>query len=853
MQWLLTIQLLAAIFGVVRTQDGTQRNGVATTCDFPPVVGFTGSVYAPLDKNLAAQQLQKNVFHFSNATVSFEAMLLFSLESYVLPHLTAICMPSIIIFTFLLAAYLPLMVSRGCAPEVCCKPRKSLTAYTAPGCDGWVCSLMQWLLTLVCILVSIAFAWLGFQQMAPILVQAPCMTDHLMDDATQLIASISSVTNSTGTTLDEFLQPMNPNRRYRRIGGIKYTQVGDFEDTLTALKTAQNDVANTWERYREVCTESIDTFRQTDLHGGSFDDTITKERLQFILCSVDSANLDGMQISLRNSIESMNSVANTTRVCMLQTGPTFATQLVEASKKLSVASTEINDSFAAVDLFSTQESKDTLQSSLSISTILYTIVPGVALLFLMLIGVILLSCKFCYSAIDYAGDSSQKCCCCSKRECMEMSGFWITRLSCIVLMTYIVWLALLCVAIAGTVTTYMHACSIAEQFPVQLELYAREVNGGNAMISVAAAMQPCFEEDDITSILQALQEGMGVSFGSQIVLQLEQTFQAIDKVKVNVLDPAHAASEKGIAFGSDITELNLGDPWSLSYVDNATQLCGISQVECEAGLIKPSLFQIVVSSRLFGSSFSNKCAKANPTADVCKQCLAASCAAKDMAATLRNLNKEVLNPRRIGGLSFSADSNSAWLQSLHNTLKNDNQTTHHQLSVVSAQLDILQNTNVNCKSLKTNYFEAHDAVCNKALPGAVELQWSLFGIATFSGLLVFLTIFVQVRLGGVGQPEGICCTWRTSPEDQSPSPKKGRVVSTSKKIRRKYAKEASQHQTALDYIDAKMDGEGGLESGNFYSAAHRQRTVDDYYAPDTTGAAYRGSNNSATRKKSRIF
>lgn len=101
MQWLLTIQLLAAAFGVVRTQEATQRNGVATTCNLPPVVGFTGSVYATLDKNLAAQQLQKNVFHFSNTTVSFEAILLFSLENYVLPHLTAICMPSIIIFTFL--------------------------------------------------------------------------------------------------------------------------------------------------------------------------------------------------------------------------------------------------------------------------------------------------------------------------------------------------------------------------------------------------------------------------------------------------------------------------------------------------------------------------------------------------------------------------------------------------------------------------------------------------------------------------------------------------------------------------------------------------------------------------------
>ena len=653
---------------------------------------------------------------------------------------------------------------------------------------------------------------------------------------------------------------MNPNRRYRRIGGIKYTQVGDFEDTLTALKTAQNDVANTWARYHEACSESVDTFRQTDLHGGSFDDTITGERLQFILCNVDSVNLDAMQISLRNSIESMNSVANTTRVCMLQTGPTFATQLVEASKKLSVASTEIDDNFAAVDLFSTPESKATLQSSLSISTILYTVVPGFVLVFLMLIGVILLSCKFCFATVNYVGDSSQKCCCCSKRESVEMSGFWITRVSCIMLMTYIVWLALLCVAIAGTVTTYMHACSIAEQIPLQLELYAREINGGSAMISVAAAVQPCFREgDNNQSVLRALQGGMGVSFGSQIVLQLEQTFLAIDKVNVDVLDPAHAASKKGIAFGSDITELNLGDPWSLSYADNATQLCGMSQGECEAGLIETSLFQVVVSSRLFGPSFSSKCAKVNPTADICKQCLAASCAAKEMAASLRNLNKEVLNPRRIGGLSFSTDSNSAWLQKLHDTLKKDNQTAYHQLSVVNGQLDILQNTDVNCKSLQTNYIEAHDAVCKRALPGAIELQWSLFGIATLSGLLVFLTIFVQVRLGGVGQPEGVCCKFRTNPEDQSPSPKKGRVLSTSKKIRRKYVREASQHSTALDYIDAKMDGEGGLESGTFYSAAHGRGDFDDYHGPDTTGAAYRGSNNSVTRnnsltrKKTRIF
>ena len=94
------------------------------------------------------------------------------------------------------------MISRGCAPEVCCKPRKPLPAYAAAGCDGWVCSLMQWLLTLGCVMVSIAFAWLGFQQMAPILAQAPCMTDYLLDDATQLIASISNITDSTGTTLD---------------------------------------------------------------------------------------------------------------------------------------------------------------------------------------------------------------------------------------------------------------------------------------------------------------------------------------------------------------------------------------------------------------------------------------------------------------------------------------------------------------------------------------------------------------------------------------------------------------------------------------------------------------------------
>ena len=145
----------------------------------------------------------------------------------------------------------------------------------------------------------------------------------------------------------------------------------------------------------------------------------------------------------------------------------------------------------------------------------------------------------------------------------------------------------------------------------------------------------------------------------------------------------------------------------------------------------------------------------------------------------------------------------------------------------------MQNAEVNCAALRSDYAYARDTVCFGALPGALAFHWSLFAALIYCSLLAFLTIFVNIRLGGVGQYNecseclmpGLCIlcgkTEARARKNRSPfNETRPRAVTI--RTAKKY-EVAAAYSTPVDYIDDRMGRGAGSKVEGGYEDSGRIR------------------------------
>lgn len=62
------------------------------------------------------------------------------------------------------------------------------------------------------------------------------------------------------------LDPMQPQRRYRRVGGQSYTPLGEFEASLKVLQQAEQDSQTLASEYTERCSAAVRRFQTSYNH-----------------------------------------------------------------------------------------------------------------------------------------------------------------------------------------------------------------------------------------------------------------------------------------------------------------------------------------------------------------------------------------------------------------------------------------------------------------------------------------------------------------------------------------------------------------------------------------------------------
>ena len=141
-------------------------------------------------------------------------------------------------------------------------------------------------------------------------------------------------------------------------------------------------------------------------------------------------------------------------------------------------------------------------------------------------------------------------------------------------------------------------------------------------------------------------------------------------------------------------------------------------------------------------------------------------------------------------------------------------------------LNDVEDATVKCAGLRSDYARAYEAVCHDALRNTIQFHWSLLAAVIYSFLLALATIYVNIRLGGMGQYDdcteclwpGVCIICGKKRKQQNHSPftdmrPRAVTVGTAKKFER-----AAAYSTPVDYISERMgDRVGDHENSKIQS------------------------------------